>query len=218
VESHPNLNEPVVLRDGTNREFHSRVEDLGSGLLVVMRPQELRTDEEYDVGTEISVVWADSEGEITVTPTRILAVHAKETMRLWSLVVTGPATRQQRRSFVRAAATGDVAIRPAAGDGTGTVTGTLIDVSERAVHCTVGAGMADRFVADNDQVIAEFGFGTAGFAIPGRVQFLRATRHPADFEELVVVFDQPVAEAEALREQVIAQEEHPLQAPGQGDQ
>jgi c-di-GMP-binding flagellar brake protein YcgR len=217
VELHPNLNDPVVLRDHADREYRSRVEDLGDGLLVVARPHDLPADEAFDPGTEVSVTWAASDGGVTVLPTRLLAAHAEGTLRLWSLVVTGPAFTEQRRRFVRAAAAGDVALRSAAGNETDAVAGSLIDISEGAIRCTVGAGAADGFLAGRNEVIAEFRFGTVDFAIPGRVEFLRPTARPTQFEELVVVFDEPVADADALRKQIFAQQVRTLRARGEGD-
>ena len=217
MELHPNVNDPVLLRDHADREYRSRVEDLGDGLLVVARPHDLPADEAFDTGTELSVAWAGSGGGLTVLPTRLLAAHAEGTLRLWSLVVTGPAFTEQRRRFVRAAAAGDVALRPAAGKKTDAVTGSLIDVSEGAVRCAVGAGAADGFLGGRNEVIAEFRFGTVDFAVPGRVEFLRPTARPAEFEELVVVFDEPVADADALRKQIFAQQVRTLRARGDGD-
>lgn len=212
METHPNLNDPVVLRDGADREYLSRVEDLAVGLVVVARPLDLPADEAFDPGTEMNLVWVDGTGVSTVLPARILAAHAEGSLQLWSLAATGPAFREQRRRFVRVPASGPVVLWPAADAEADPIEGTLLDVSEAAVRCTVGAGAADRFLTSADPVVAEFRFGTEDFAVPGRVEFLRPTAHPAEFEQLVVVFDEPVAEADALRKQVFEAERRTLQA------
>lgn len=220
MEVHPNVNDPVVLRDGADREFRSRVEDLGDNLLVVARPHDLPWDEAFDTGTELSVAWADARGGVTVLPTRILSGHTEGTLRLWSLVVTGPAHAQQRRRFVRVHAAGPVLLRPAEGDEVDevdAVSGNLVDVSEGAIRCTVRAGAADRFLTDHPEVVAEFRFGASDFAVPGRVEFLRPTARPAEVEELVVVFDEPVTDADALRKQVFAQQVRTLRARDDDD-
>lgn len=204
MELHPNVNDPVVLRDHADREYDSRVEDLGAGLLVVVQPRGLPADETFGSGTKVSVVWSDSEGDTTVLPTQILAAHAQDDLQLWSLVVTGPALKEQRRRHERVAVVGPVALRPAAGDETATVTASLVDVSERAIRCSVETGSADAFLTGSDRVVAEFRLGTVDFTVPGRVTFLRPTTHPTRFEDLVVLFDEPVEDAEALREQVSA--------------
>jgi c-di-GMP-binding flagellar brake protein YcgR len=202
VEEHPEINDPVVLRDQAGDEHHSRVVDLSTGLVVVARPHDVPGDAAPGAGTDLSVAWADPDGAVMVLPTRILAAHGDE-KQLWSLVVSGPATIGQRRRFERVDVTGPVDLRPADGDETAAVTGTLIDISEAALHCSVATGSADGFFTDRNQVVAIFRLGTADFAIPGRVEFARGTKRPMEIEELVVVFDEPVADAEGLREQVL---------------
>lgn len=211
MELHPDVNDPIVLRDHADREYPSRVEDLGEGLLVVARPHDLPADEEFGRGTDLNVVWADDDGVVTLLPTRLMAAHAEGPLPLWSLAVTGPAVREQRRRFVRVAASGPVTFRSPT-DQNKAVIGTLVDVSEGAVRCTVGAGAADGFMGAENEVIAEFRFGTADFAAPGRVEFLRPTKHPAELEELVVIFDEKVADA--LRKQVFAQQRRALKMRG----
>jgi hypothetical protein len=123
------------------------------------------------------------------------------------LVVTGPAYTEQRRRVERVDAVGPVALRPRAGDDSDAVTGSLVDASERAIRCSVETGSADQFLLrDRNEVIAEFTLGTDGFAVPGRVEFVRATKHPTRFEDLVVVFDEPVADADALRKLIFSME------------
>jgi hypothetical protein len=206
VELLPNVKDSVVLRDSADREYVSRVENLGASLLVVTRPHDLPAEEAFGTGTELGVVWADSDGVVRAVPTRIMAEHAEGTVQLWSLFVTGPAFVAQRRRHVRVAADGPVELRPAGGQEIDVVTGSLIDVSEGAVRCTVEAGAADGFLGSRNEAIAEFCFGTVDFAVPGRVEFLRSTSRPAEFEDLVVLFDEPVADLESLREQIFAQQ------------
>ena len=207
VEEQPSVNDPVVLRDGAGGAHASQVKDVSTGLVVVGRPKDLAEDDEtFGVGTELSVEWADADATVMVLPTRILAVHGDDT-ELWSLVVVSPATIGQRRKFERVAATGPVELRPAEGHETDAVSGTLIDVSEAAMHCSVETGSADGFLGDRNQVVAAFRFGTADFAIPGRVEFARGTKRPMEIEELVVVFDQPVVDVKALRKQLVADQQ-----------
>jgi len=206
VEQHPNVHDPVVLRDDADREYTSRVENLGQRLVVVAQPHNLPADETFGNGSDIRVAWADADGAVTVLPTRILAVHAEGDLQLWSLVVAGPAVLEQRPRVERVDAAGPVALRSPEADQRGAVIGSLLDASEKAIRCTVGAGAADRFLRDRNEVVAEFRLGTADFAIPGRVEFVRATKRPTQFEELVVLFDEPVADAESLRKQLFALE------------
>jgi len=217
VELHPNVNDPVLLRDHADREYQSQVEDLGVGLLVVAQPPGLPDDEEFSAGTVLSVAWTDDDGDVQVLPTRIMAAHLRGSLPVWSLVATGPAIAEQRRRVERFPASGSVALRSAAGNDTDVVNGNLVDVSEAAIRCTVEAGTADGFLGSVTEVTAEFRIGTVDFLIAGRAEFLRATKHPADLEELVVLFDEPVAEAEALRDQIAVLQAQPP-APPEDDQ
>jgi c-di-GMP-binding flagellar brake protein YcgR len=217
VEQLPKVDDPVLLRDQTGQQYASRVENLGQGLVVVAQPHALPDEEAFPNGTELGVVWADSDDVVTVLPTRILAQHAESALQLWSLVVTGPALMEQRRRVERVDATGPVVLRPPGGDEAAAVTGSLVDISERAVRCSVETGSADGFLSDRNEVIAEFSVGAASFAVPGRVEFARGTKHPTEFEELVVLFDEPVADVDALRKHIFAQEGRTPQAPREGD-
>ena len=204
MEHRPNIHDAVVLRDDAGRQYASRVENLGEGLVVVAQPAALAGEEAFPNGTELSVAWAEADELVTVLPTRILATHDAGTETLWSLIVTGPALNEHRRRVERVDATGPVVLRSPGGEETEAVTGNLVDVSEKAVRCSVRTGSADEFLSDRNQVVAEFGLGAATFAIPGRVEFARATKRPTELEEVVVLFDEPVADVDALRKHLFA--------------
>lgn len=211
VEEHPNLHDPVVLRDPAGREYASRVENLGERLVVVAEPHGLPPEETFGSGTEVSVTWADGDGAVMLLPTRILAAHAQGDLQVWSLVVTGPAVTEQRRRAERIETEGAVALRAPDASAGRAVPGSLVDVSEKAIRFSVATGSADRFLRDRE-VVAEFSLGTTSFVIPGRVEFIRATKHPTQLEELVVVFEEPVADADALRKEIFVLE--PRTSPG----
>jgi c-di-GMP-binding flagellar brake protein YcgR len=206
VEQRLKVYDPVVLRDRAGRQYPSRVENLGEGLVVVAQPPALPEEEPFVNGTEVDVAWAESDDAVSVLPTRILATHAQGPLQLWSLVVTGPLLVEQRRRVERVEASGPVVLRPPAGTKAAAVKGNLVDLSERAVRCSVKTGSADRVLSGPSEVVAEFTVGTASFAVPGRVEFVRATKHPTLLEELVVLFDEPVADVDALRKHIYAQE------------
>ena len=217
MEEYPNLRDPVVLRDHADREYVSRVNDLGVGLLVVTQPHDLPVDETFGAGTKLSVLWAESDGSVTVLPTQIMAMRAEGPLQLLSLFVTGPASTEQRRRSPRVAADGPVALRSASDDDTEAVPGNLMDVSEGGVRCEVEVGAADRFLAGSNEVIAEFRFGAVDFAVPGRVEFLRASARPAEFEAVVVVFDELAADVDVLRKEVFAHQVETAPGPAEGE-
>lgn len=206
MEHRPKVHDAVVLRDHAGRQFASRVENLGEGLVVVAEPANLSENESFSNGTDLDVAWAEADDLVTVLPTRILATHVDGALTLWSLIVTGPASNERRRRVERVEATGPVVLRSPGDDETAGVVGSLIDLSERAVRCSVRTGSADGFLSDRNEVVAEFSVGTADFAIPGRVEFARATKRPTELEEVVVLFDEPVADVDALRKHLFAQQ------------
>jgi hypothetical protein len=206
VEHRPKIHDAVVLRDRDGRQYASRVENLGEGLVVVAQPAALAGEEAFPNGTELSVAWAEADELVTVLPTRILATHAEGAMTLWSLIVTGPASNEHRRRVERVEVTGPVVLRSPGRDETAAVTGSLIDLSEKAVRCSVRTGSADEFLSDRNDVVAEFSLGAATFVIPGRVEFARATKRPTQLEEVVVLFDEPVVDVDALRKHLFAQQ------------
>lgn len=206
MEERPNVYDPVVLRDQAGRQYPSRIENLGEGLVVVSRPPGLPDDGAFVNGTELDVAWAEADDVLSVLPTRILATHAQGGVQLWSLIVTGPVMTEQRRRVERVGVTGPVVLRPPAGVEAAPVKGNLVDISEKAVRCSVKTGSADGFLSGPSEVIAEFTIGSASFVVPGRVEFVRATKHPTLLEELVVLFDAPAADVDALRKHLFAQE------------
>lgn len=218
MEDRPNVYDPVVLRDQAGGQYASRVEKLAEGLVVVTQPPALSDEGAFRSGMDLGVAWVDSDNAVIVLPARILAIHADGDLLLWSLVVTGPAVMEQRRKVDRVEVTGPVTLRESGGNGAAPVSGTLVDISEKAVRCSVETGSADGFFSGSGEVIAEFSVGPADFVVPGRVEFARATKNPTKFEELVVLFDEPVAEVDALRKQIFALDVPTPADPGEGVQ
>ena len=212
----PDINDPVILRDAAGREYRSRVEDLGPDRLVVARPHDLPADEVFGPDTGVEVTWPTGRG-IGVLPTRIVEAHAEGALRLWSLAVTGEARVEQRRRFVRVPARGPVTLRLEEDDADGeksaaTVTADLLEVSEAALRCAVDAAVAERIGAGGVAVTASFRFGDGHFAIPGHVDARRPSARPTDVVELVVRFDEPVVDADALRKEAFGQQVRTLRA------
>ena len=212
MDLRPDINDPVILRDRAGREYRSRVEDLGPDHVVVARPHDLPVEEVFGPDTEVEITWATGRG-IGVLPTRIVEERREGALRLWSLAITGAARAEQRRRFVRVSAGGPVTLRldddP---EGAQTVTAGLVEVSEAALRCAVGVADGERLDPGGVAVTASFRFGDGHFTIPARVESRRPSAHPADVVELVVRFDEPVAEADALRKEVFGQQIRMLRA------
>lgn len=209
MESFPGVNGLVVLRDSAGREYRSRVEDLAPGVVIVAQPFDLPAEHDYRPGTELLVTWTCERGT-AVLPSQLLGTHVEGRLRLWSMGITGDGWVEQRRRFVRVPASGRVTLKPRSDEPpVKAVRGYLLDVSEAALRCAVDVATADTILTDGVEVSASFRFGDDEFAIPARIGFRRPNAHPGDeseLAELVVLFDEPVRSADALRKQIFAEQ------------
>lgn len=205
MDARPDINDPVVLRDHADRSFHSRVEGFGPGVITVARPLDLPAGETPGPSIEMLLTWRCARG-IAVLPTRLLEALTEGGVQLWSMAITGDGWVEQRRRFVRVPASGPLTLRSSDDSSAAEVaTGHLLDVSEAALRCTVDASWADGIVADLG-VSASFRLGDRGFELPARIGFRRPSTRPAEHAVLVLVFDEPVRAADALRKEIYAQQ------------
>lgn len=201
----PGINDPIMLRDSVDREYRSRVEGVEPGVLTVARPLDLPADHDLVPGADLLVTWSCARG-IAVLPVRLAGAHTENALPLWSMAVTGTGWVEQRRRYVRVPASSRVTLLPGGEVPAGEASvGHLVDLSEGALRCTVDAAVADG-LANDDEVTAAFRFGEGDFAIAARIGFRRQGARPREQAELVVVFDEPVHEGDALRRQIFAQQ------------
>lgn len=200
----PEINDPVMLRDD-ELEYRSRVEDLGPGLVTVARPLGLPAEHRYEPGVELQVAWSCPRG-VAVLPTRLLETRIERGVALWLLEVAGEGWVEQRRRFVRVPVVGPVTLVGRGDDPVEAVTVHLVDVSEGALRCTAAPGEAADALAEEVAVTARFRLGESDFVVPGRILHRRPAAKPVENAELVVLFDEPVAAADALRKEIFAQQ------------
>jgi len=204
VDPRPRVNELVTLIDPGDQEYRSRVEDVGDESLVVARPLDLLADHRLEPGTELLVSWAAPNG-IAVLPVRLVADGTDGLVAIWTLTPTRDGWIEQRRRYVRVPASGPLQLRLRGADqAVEALSGTLVDLSEGALRCAVDLSMADAL--DTDLVSASFHFGDQQFDIPARIVFRRPVAPPTQVTQLVVLFDEPVREADQLRRQIFAQQ------------
>ncbi len=154
----------------------------------------------------LSVTWGSSRG-VVVLPTRLIESRSDGAVPLWSLAVTGPAVVEQQRRFVRVPAMGRVVLElPAADASTSSMVGHLADVSEASLRCTMPPASADELGTEPLGVVATFHFGDADFAIPAHTLIRPRSADRTKLVDVVVVFDEPVRDGDALRKQVFAQQ------------
>jgi c-di-GMP-binding flagellar brake protein YcgR len=204
VDPQPRVNDLVTLFDQDDREYRSRVEGIDGEVLTVARPLDLSADHRFDAGVELLVSWAATNG-VAVLPVRQIAADTDGLVATWSLSPTRAGWIEQRRRYVRVPAGGPLALRlRGEGQAVEALSGTMVDLSEGALRCAVNAALADAL--ETDLVQASFRFGDQQFDIPGRIVFRRPGSRSTQVVQLVVLFDEPVREADLLRRQIFAQQ------------
>ena len=131
----PAVHHLVTVCDSDGREFASRVEDVGPGVLVLARPLTLPLEHDFEVGRRLFVSWPDLNGLTTATG-KLIGTRARGSLGLWVVQQIGELSRQQRRQFVRVPAIGPMEL--VATDEPGQpfphLAGHLLDVSEAALR------------------------------------------------------------------------------------
>jgi hypothetical protein len=215
MDSCPDINAPIVVRDLDGRTYPSRVEDVSTDALTIARPLNLPAEHPVDPGTEVEVGWTSWRG-VTFLRGRLVRTRSEGAVRLWVLAITGESWREQRRDFVRTRAAGPVTLRPLGCEPEAdAVAGQLVDVSEAALCCTV-EGRSASALADGAEVSVCFRFGDGhggvegdgdgGFELRGRVSDRRPGIRSASLLDLVVTFDDPGRAADRLRREIFAEQ------------
>jgi hypothetical protein len=211
MTSLPQLNDPVLLRDHDGRTFRSRVEGVESGVVTVARPLDLPVEHDDAREAGMLVTWRCGRG-IAVLPTRLVGTHVERGLALWSMAITGAGWVEQRRSYVRVPASGPLTLRPRDAQAAATtVTGRLVDLSEAALRCAVDV-QASEVLSHGAEVSAGFRFGAGDFTIPASIGPCRPSARSDELAELLVVFDDAVRHADALRKEIFAQQRRALRA------
>lgn len=194
-----------MLHDAAGRAHRSRVEGMADGVVTVARPLDLEADHDLGVGTAWQVSW-NIQGGVAVLPTTVIATYLENGLGLWSLMINGVGWVEQRRRFVRVPAYSKVLLRPRSTESDlDPVQGTLVDLSEGALRCAVDKAHLDEPVLD-EEILACFRFGEAEFSVPARVESRRDGVQPVPSSNLIVTFDEPNKDADALRKQIYAQQ------------
>ena len=205
----PEVNQLVTVRDLAGKELPTRVEDVTSSTLVVPRP----VDGESGIGLRpegLTVMWPADRGVMSL-PVKLNERRADNNLDVWELAFTGPATRQQRRAFVRVPVSAGVALtflaeRPIdPTPDTPAISGWLVDLSEAAACISVPTARYQD-LKGNARLQATFTIGDDSYELPARVSSSAPVREVEDRTELVVHFEIPETEAARLRRMLFAQQ------------
>jgi hypothetical protein len=202
----PRINEPIVVRDPDGRSYRSRVQGIEPDEFTIAQPLDLPAEHPCEVGSEMLVTWVSPRG-VAVVPAQLVHTYAQGLVRLWVVAITGSGWHEQRRDYVRVPVGGVVALQAGKADGPIPVTqGQIADVSEAALRCSVETAEADALLTHEGDVTAGFSIADHRFDLPGRIHTRRPDPRSGLRTELVVLFAQPVPDADTLRRLVFAQQ------------
>lgn len=208
----PPVNTLVRLDVGSTRAplavaLPSRVDGSGDGELLLAAPGYVGDLDPVGPGTPITVRWAGPRG-LNVLPGEIVAVE-RVGARRWRVRPAGPPEVDQRRRYVRAPVTAQIALVPGV-EGPGLlVECELLDLSEGGVRARVGTHRG-RSPRPGAPVRVHLALDEGPAVLPATV--LRVEPVPAGRDgsppahDFVVEFDQPVPVAAAIRRAVLRQQ------------
>jgi len=217
----PGIHRLVTITDLDGREYCSRVEDVGDGVLVFARPLTLPLEHQFEVGQPLLASWPDPEG-LTLATVTLLETRVHEHLGLW-LTAVEDLRRQQRRQFVRVQALGPIELLATGGDPGEPfphVAGHLLDVSEAALRCTLHTADAEALLA-MPGLLASFALADARFTVPAsmlRIEPARkesprkddsgkdGSRRDGSLTDCVLTFDIDDRDAAELRRLVFAEQ------------
>ncbi len=202
----PAVHHLVTVCDIDGREFASRVEDAGPGLLVLARPLTLPLEHDFEVGRLLFVSWPDLTGLTTATGT-LIGTRARGSLGLWVVQQLGELSRQQRRQFVRVPAMGPMELIATGDPGQpiSHIAGHLLDLSEAALRCALRESDA-RLLASSMELTVGFDLDERRFTLPATILRGQPKRHDGDSVELVLTFRIDEAQAAELRRLIFAEQ------------
>jgi len=153
----------------------------------------------------MTLAWANGDSAVNRVRARVATMRYDGEDRLWDLEPLCTPWREQRRLWVRVAATGPMTVTEIVDDVRSvepkTASGELLDISEIATRYLMEA-RAIWACRRNARVRASFSLGVDEVELDGRVIASRVSGEDAERREIVMLFDQPVAVAETLRRHV----------------
>jgi hypothetical protein len=198
----PAVNALVSVRD-EDRDYRSRVEDVYDDTVVLARPMDLPLGHRFSVGAALLVTWTGDRG-VFVLPATLTAQRSEGVVHVWVVRSRGQGWVEQRRAYVRAQVAGRVDLELEPPDADGVVRGQLVDASEAALRCVVAADSTLGLSELGRRMTARFALDGIEFEVLGSLQRAEPNSLRPELREVVVLFDQPVRQADELRRIVYA--------------
>jgi c-di-GMP-binding flagellar brake protein YcgR len=207
VPTTPQVHCLVTVTDQLGRQYRSRIEDVGDGVLVLARPLDLPVEHEFGIGAAVLVSWSDQAGVVEVD-TELLDSQLPGRLGFWLVRELGPYRVQQRRQYVRVSVPGLARLSlldAESGQPGPSRTARLMHVSEAALRCALPNEQAVD-IGLGAQVMVEFGMAGSQFQLAASVLKLEPARHKDGVLELVLMFQADENESATLRRLVFAEQ------------
>jgi PilZ domain len=180
--STPEINTLVDLRLSGDREYPSRVEDVGETTWTLAAPFGGAVVDPPTPGGELQVRWTGTRGRYTA-PVRLVAV-SRGAVTTWVVEPAGEVHLEQRRRFARAGGGEPVSVRAADPADAPDVTGKIVDISEGGIRCWLsGTGFAQ-----DQEVVVTVSLADERMVMPGTV-YKASERDGGKGLDVVVTFD-----------------------------
>lgn len=202
----PEVHRLVTITDFEGREYCSRIEDVGDGVLVLARPLTLPIEHEFGIGRQLFVSWPDPEG-LTLGTVTLVHTRTREHLGLWATRVE-ELHRQQRRQFVRVPALGPIELAATGGEPGAPfahVAGHLLDLSEAGLRCALADADAEA-VAGAPELLASFTLDGNRFTVPAVLLRVESARREDRVSQCVLTFDIDERNAAELRRLVFKEQ------------
>lgn len=197
MQSLPRPQQPVTLRDVTQREYAAEAAYLDDGSVVLRRPADFAAPPEFGPGYRLEVMWPAERG-ILALPVEVAEAHEDGEDVLWLARTVGVARREQRRGFVRVTMETPMTLH----DGDTAHHATLIDVSEAGLRARV---KGEPQLTANATVRAAFSVDRMAFLVDAEVLRVHH-RRDEEHHEVVLVFSLDERSAAELRRAVFSEQ------------
>jgi len=194
--STPDINTLVDVRLSGDRDYPSRIEDVGDKTWTLAAPFGGAVVDPPLPGSELQVRWTGVRGRYSA-PVRLVQV-SRGAVTTWVVELTGEVHLEQRRRFARAGGGEPVSVRAADPPDAAEVTGKIVDISEGGIRCWLsGAGFAG-----DQEVVITVSLGDEQMVMTGAV--LKATeRDGGKGLDVVITFDLDEDHAGLIRRYVM---------------
>jgi hypothetical protein len=184
----PDIGQTATLHASVGGQCAVTVLSVRGDALVLIRPMGLPEPEELDEGATAELMWPADRG-VRLLPVQILEASSPSGARMWTVRVSGPALRIDRRAYERVPMGTSMSIASVHAGGSPTRC-LLVDISEAGLRARMSRTEAHLLGVDEPMRMGVTVDG-AGYALLGRVLRTSTVVEDPDSVDVVVLFDIP---------------------------